>query len=380
MAAERTAEDPQHHRWLHGRPTSGADHYSPALRFRHAAATLHWHRDLPGGFERQAHLAWRPRSRAARYRPGGPRRPSLRSPRLRGSQLPGRQLARIALLLGLRQRLPLPALGAGEALLAEVAAELVELGRLDAVDVLRFGEVAGPDLFAIARHRLDHRLVDLGVALDELRHVAGGDPQEVVEDEHLTVGPGAGADPNRRHLELLDDLVADRRGSRLDHDREAADRLQREGVLELLDRTLGRLALGFVAAEGGGGLGGEADVAHHRDAGVDDRPGALDDDAAGLELDRLATGLLDQALGAADRFLVARLVAAHRHVADHQRRLQAAADGFAEHHHLVHRDHLGPGIAEDNVGGGIADEDDVDAGGLGHGGRGVVIGRDHHDR
>ncbi len=191
---------------------------------------------------------------------------------------------------------------------------------------------------------------------------------------------GAGADPDRRHLELLDDLVGDRRGDGLDHDREAADRLQREGVLQLLDRALGVLALGFVAAEGGRGLRGEADVAHHRDAGVDDRPGALDDDAAGLELDRLAAGLLDQPLGAADRFLVARLVAAHRHVADHQRRLQAAADGLAEHHHLVHRDQLRVRVAEDDVGGGVADEDDVDAGRLGDGRRGVVVGGDHHDR
>ena len=144
--------------------------------------------------------------------------------------------------------------------------------------------------------------------------------------------------------------------------------------------SLRGLALGFVAAERGGGLRGQADVAHHRDAGADDRPGALDRDAAGLQLDHLAAGLLDQPLGALDGQLVARLVAAHRHVADHQRRLQAAAHGFAEDDHLLHRDRLGAGVAEHDHRRRVADQDDVDAGRLGHRRRGVVVGGDHHDR
>ena len=78
--------------------------------------------------------------------------------------------------------------------------------------------------------------------------------------------------------------------------------------------------------------------------------------------------------------LVARLVAAHRHVADHQRRLQAAAHGLAEHDHLLHRDRLGAGIAEHDHRRRVADQDDVDAGLLGDLGRGVVVGGDHRDR
>ncbi len=78
--------------------------------------------------------------------------------------------------------------------------------------------------------------------------------------------------------------------------------------------------------------------------------------------------------------LVARLVAAHRHVADHQRRLQAAPHGLAEHDHLLHRDRLGAGVAEHDHRRRVADEDDVDAGLLGDLGRGVVVGGDHRDR
>ena len=42
----------------------------------------------------------------------------------------------------LRKRLPVPRLLRGEALLVEVAAQLVQLGRLDPVDVVGLGEVA----------------------------------------------------------------------------------------------------------------------------------------------------------------------------------------------------------------------------------------------
>ena len=55
-------------------------------------------------------------------------------------------------------------------------------------------------------------------------------------------------------VELGDDRLGDRRRDRLEDDREAADRLQRQGVLAELDRALGRLALGLVAAERGRGL------------------------------------------------------------------------------------------------------------------------------
>ena len=159
-------------------------------------------------------------------------------------------------------------------------------------------------------------------------------------------------------FELLDDRLGDRGGHSLEDDREAADRLQGERLLEQLDRTLRRLALGFVAAERGGRLRGEADVAHHRDAGADDRPRALYGGAAALELDGLAAGLLDQALGVLDGELVARLVAAHRHVADHERRLQAAPHGLAEHDHLLHRDRLGARVSEHDHRRRVADQDD----------------------
>ena len=118
---------------------------------------------------------------------------------------------------------------------------------------------------------------------------------------------------------LRHERLGDRCGNRLEDDREAAGRLQRQRLLGELRRRLGGLALGLEAAEGGGGLRRQADVAHHRDAGADDRPRPLDGGAAALELDGVAAGLLDEALGVLDRLLVRALVGAERHVADQQR-------------------------------------------------------------
>src|SRR5680860_1295099 len=168
-----------------------------------------------------------------------------------------------AMLTALRQRLPLPGpLGAKPLLLLHVEAELGQLFRFDPVGVLGAGEAARAHLLDVAAHAADHLLVDLGVALDEFRRAPGRDPEQIVVDEHLAGGGRAGADPNRRDFEL-------RR-----------------------DRPLRRLALGLVAAQGGGRLRGQADVAHHRDAGADDRPRPLDRGPPRLQLDHLAACLL----------------------------------------------------------------------------------------
>jgi hypothetical protein len=116
-------------------------------------------------------------------------------------------------------------------------------------------------------------------------------------------------------------------GHRLEHDREAAHGLEPEGLLGELRRCLGRAALGLEAAEGSDGLGRQADVAHDGDARVDDRAGALDGDAAALEFDRVASGLLDEALRVGDRLLVRGLIGAEGEVPDQQRGLDPPADG-----------------------------------------------------
>src|SRR3954453_21873079 len=211
----------------------------------------------------------------------------------------------------------------------------LQLVGIDRVGVLRGGEAARPDLVGVGPHARHHVLLDVGKALGEARAHAVVDAQQVVEDQDLAVGRRAGADADDRNLHALHDRLGHRGGDRLEHDREAAGVLEVEGVAVHAERTASRAALRLVAAERGGGLRGEADVPHHGDAGVDDRPGPLHGDAAALELDRVAARLLDEALGGGDRLLVGGLVGAEGHVADQERRLQATPDRASQDEHLV---------------------------------------------
>src|SRR5205823_72554 len=84
-------------------------------------------------------------------------------------------------------------------------------------------------------------------------------------------------------------------------------------------------ALGLVAAEHGGRLGCQTDVAHHRNARADQRPHPRQRRAAALELHGVRIRLLDEADRVLEGILVADLERAKRHIADEQRPPDAAA-------------------------------------------------------
>ena len=96
-----------------------------------------------------------------------------------------------------------------------------------------------------------------------------------------------------------------------------------EGVGEQL-LGAGATALHPVAAEGVLALRREADVRHHRDAGLGQQPDLRGHADAALELDRLGAALLHQPHGRLERLLGSGLVAAERQVGDDQR---AGVDG-----------------------------------------------------
>src|SRR6202521_699736 len=64
--------------------------------------------------------------------------------------------------------------------------------------VLGGGELAGADVLGVGRGRPRDLLRQAGVSLDELRRLAGGESEHVVEHEHLGVGGGTCADSYRR--------------------------------------------------------------------------------------------------------------------------------------------------------------------------------------
>ncbi len=230
-------------------------------------------------------------------------------------------------------------------------------------------------------HPGGHLVLQVGIALDEARAESVADPQQVVEDEHLAVGRGPGADADDRDLDARHQQLGDVGRDRLEDDREASGLLQRERVGGDACRGVRVASLGAVAAQRGGRLRGQADVAHHRDAGADDRSCAsARGGSAALELDRVAAGILDEAQRRAHRLLVGDLVRAEWKVADEKRRPQPAPHGAREHEHLVEVDADGRRVAQHGHGARVADEDHVDAGLLGGARTREVVGGDHDDR
>ena len=122
------------------------------------------------------------------------------------------------------------------------------------------------------------------------------------------------------------------------------------------------VALHVVAAELVHALRPQAAVGHHGDAGRHergDRLGLLD---AAFELHRLAARFLEDAAGVFDRLVRAQVKARKRHVDDHQRVLDRAADHLGVVDHLVERDGQRAVVALDDHRHAVADQDALDAG------------------
>src|SRR3712207_9102037 len=65
------------------------------------------------------------------------------------------------------------------------------------VRVLGAGEAPGPHVGGVDFHGAQHHAPQVRVGLDELRQPTAVDAHEVVEDEHLAVRAGAGADADQ---------------------------------------------------------------------------------------------------------------------------------------------------------------------------------------
>ena len=194
--------------------------------------------------------------------------------------------------------------------------------------------------------------------------------------------PAPGADADRGNREPPRDRSRHRPWDALQNDCKAARRLKRDRVFVQLARLVPLATLGLVAAEDGGGLRGQADVAHHRDAGAPHGRRPAHGFAAALELDRVGPRLLDEAAGVSNSLLVRHLVAHERQVADHQRAVAAASNGTGEDQQLIHggTDRGHRVVAKHVVRRRVADEHEVDAAPVDDPGGGMVVGRDHDDR
>src|SRR5439155_27146084 len=115
--------------------------------------------------------------------------------------------------------------------------------------VLRGGEGAATHvLVELARGGLD-RLAEFGVLADELGDVVRIQAEDVLDDEHLGIAVGSGADADRGDAQRLRHALAERSGDRLQHNRESTRVFQRPRIGEDLLRRLVAAALHPVAAK-----------------------------------------------------------------------------------------------------------------------------------
>ena len=154
-------------------------------------------------------------------------------------------------------------------------------------------EFSVPHVFGIGVRRARDLIGQVGVPLHELRRLAGRQPEHVVQDEHLPVGAGAGADADGRDAQRLSDGARELAGHSLQHDAEGSRLLQGFRVSQDPGRLRVRLALDLEPAHLVDELRRQAEMAHDRDAELG-QPARDLDHVAALELDRVHPGLLEE--------------------------------------------------------------------------------------
>ena len=118
-------------------------------------------------------------------------------------------------------------------------------------------------------------------------------------------------------------------------------------------------------------------MAHDRNLGVEDCLDGFDAlQLPAFDLDRMGARL-DEPAGVAHRLFVRDVIREVRHVADDERALRTAHDGARVMDHVVHGHAERIGITEDHHAEGVADKNDVGAGGVGDFGAGKVVGGEH---
>ena len=173
--------------------------------------------------------------------------------------------------------------------------------------------------------------------------------------------PAPGADADGRDAQPLGDRRGELLGHELEDDREGAGLLDGSASARSARAWSRRLALDPDLADRVDRLRRQADVAHDRDAGPDerlDRSGRVRTPPSTLTAwapasRRKRAGVLERLLG--------RRVGQERHVADDQRALRAADDGLGVVEHLGHRDAHGRLVAEHDLAERVADEEHRDA-------------------
>src|SRR6266849_2062308 len=183
------------------------------------------------------------------------------------------------------------AIGGGGGLDGRAVLDLVWLrlgrggGSIGRVRVLGPWERAVAHLVRVALGGARNFLGQVGVPLHELRRLAGGQAQHVVEDEHLPVRARPRADADGRDSKRSRHSGRDLARHALEDDAERARPLELLGVRKDARGLLLGFALDLEAPHLMNELRGEAQMSHDRDAHRGQPLRDLDDSAAAFELD-----------------------------------------------------------------------------------------------
>ena len=90
-----------------------------------------------------------------------------------------------------------------------------------------------------------------------------------MDDQNLSVGIRTCADSNRRNVERLGELGAHHSRYSLDDEAVNTFALENKSVFQEQFGGVARLGLDLVAAEGEHALGGQTEVSHHGDLGIE---------------------------------------------------------------------------------------------------------------
>jgi len=209
--------------------------------------------------------------------------------------------------------------------------------------------------------------------------------EQISGDAHLAITAVAGADADHRDGQLGAEAGSQLRRHVLQHQREAAGRLQIQGGAAqtlLADRIVGLTAIAKAMHR----LGSEPQMGHHRDAAAHQAIHHGDGFRfTTLQFDGSSRAVLEHTAGSGHGIINAALVAEKRQIGHDQRLLtrgppQAAADGARVQDHLLQCHRQGGGMAEHHHRQGIAHQDHIGAGLLHQSRREGIPGGEHGDR
>ena len=223
------------------------------------------------------------------------------------------------------------------------------------------GEAAVVHVIAVLASRAGNLLAKIDVLAGEFRRAVDAQADEIVENEHLAVAIGAGADADGRDAKFLRDARSEFARHGFEDDGKSSGGFDGARVTHQTFGGFDRFSLNAKAAEFKNGLRREADVRHHGDFRFDEARNRFHALFATLEFHRFGA-VFHKAQRVANSFLGRNVKCAEGHVRDEEGATGSAADGANVMQHFVERDGKRVVIAEDDHAERVADEKNVYAG------------------